>query len=114
MVIKKLKILGTTYSIVEKSEKEDTRLTERGGYTDVSVKEIVVAIVEADEDSIKDLSQYRAQVLRHEIIHAFLFESGLWWSSHGVSSWGTDEEITDWIALQFPKLLKCFQEAGCI
>lgn len=32
----------------------------------------------------------------------------------GSSEWAKNEEIVDWIALQFPKLLKAFKEADCI
>jgi hypothetical protein len=47
--------------------------------------------------------------MRHELVHAFLFESGL----HN-DSWAANEAAVDWIANQFPKILKAFQEAGCI
>ena len=36
------------------------------------------------------------KVIRHELVHAFLFESGL-----SVNSWADNEEIVDWIAIQF-------------
>ena len=49
-------------------------------------------------------------MLRHEIVHAFLYESGLDVSSE----WARNEEIVDWIALQTPKLQKAFEEAGCL
>lgn len=54
------------------------------------------------------------KVLRHEVIHGFLYESGLWNNSGNVEAWGRSEEITDWIAIQFPKMLKAFQEVGCL
>lgn len=48
--------------------------------------------------------------LRHEIIHAFLFESGLAENSE----WAQNEELVDWIAIQAPKLIKAWQEAGAL
>lgn len=84
------------------------------GYIDHSIKEIVVGIFEKDDMSIKDLKSYSKKVLRHEIIHGFLYESGLWNNSGNVEAWGQSEEITDWIAIQFPKMLKAFQEVGCL
>ena len=48
--------------------------------------------------------------LRHEIIHAFLFESGLAENSE----WAQNEEMVDWIAKQGPKLIKAWQEAGAL
>ena len=58
----------------------------------------------------KNLADYKKQVIRHEIIHAFVFESGL----DTCSDWAKNEEMVDWIAIQFPKLLKAFKEADCL
>lgn len=53
--------------------------------------------------------------LRHEIIHAFLFESGLSSNTNCCfGAWAEYEEMVDRIAIQFPKILKVFEEAGCI
>ena len=57
-----------------------------------------------------DIEPVQKKTLRHEIIHAFMFESGL----DECSTWGVDESLIDWIALQFPKMLKAFEEAECI
>ena len=82
---------------------------------DQSIREIWIAdFGESDRDSIKDLDSYRKKVLRHEIVHAFLYESGLWNNSGNVKAWGQSEEITDWIALQFPKMLQAFIDVGAI
>lgn len=49
--------------------------------------------------------------LRHEIIHAFLFESGLASNTYGIyGAWAENEEMVDWIAIQSPKIFKVFQE----
>ena len=50
------------------------------------------------------------KVKRHEIIHAFLFESGLAENS----AWAQNEEMVDFFAIQFPKLLKAFETAGAL
>lgn len=53
--------------------------------------------------------------LRHEIIHAFLFESGLSSNTgYCIGAWAEHEEMVDWFAIQFPKILKVFEEVGCI
>lgn len=44
----------------------------------MSIKEIIVAIFEADDSSMQDLENYQRRVTRHELIHAFLYESVLW------------------------------------
>jgi hypothetical protein len=106
-------ILGTEYKILFKEDKDEHKLTTCDGFEDHSVKEIVIGIFEQDINSIKDLGAYTRKVMRHEIVHAFFYESGLWNNSHGCKAFAQDEELTDWIALQFPKLQKAFIEAGC-
>ena len=54
------------------------------------------------------------QNLRHEIIHAFAYESGLWGDSEGTLAWAQNEEMTDWLAIQFPKMEKVFKECDCL
>ena len=43
-------------------------------------------------------------VLVHELVHAFLYESGLSINSLSPSGWASNEEMTDWMAIQGPKL----------
>ncbi len=107
-------ILGQMYRISERKEAEDEKLKKLDGYCDYSSKEIVIAVFEEDPMNVADLSQYKKQVLRHEIIHAFLYESGLdnsTWKTHG---WAVNDEMVDWIAIQSPKIFKAFQECNCL
>lgn len=110
----KVNILGTEYKVLFRDEKAKPKLKNADGYIDTSIKEIVVGIFEKDEMSIEDLESYSKKVLRHEIIHGFLYESGLWNNSGTVDAWGKSEEITDWIAIQFPKMLKAFNEVDAL
>lgn len=105
-------VLGTAYTIHERSDTEDPLLKDCDGYYDKTTKEIVIATKYQDSE-LKDFEAYRRKVLRHEIIHAFLFESGLHenWKH---DTYGHDESYVDWIAAQFPKLLKAFEEANCL
>lgn len=99
----KINVLGTDYLIsVEKTNKNVD------GYCDTSIKKIVVDDMQPTDTSKKELGSYRNQVLRHEIIHAFLFESGL----EAECSWNT-EEMVDWLAIQFDKIAKAFSDCGC-
>lgn len=108
-------ILGVDYEVLlDADEKDDTRLKKADGYMDHTIKKIVVAKMQPDEDSLADLDVYAKKVLRHEIIHAFLAESGLRESSRKVENWAQNEEMVDWIAIQAPKIFKVFQECGCI
>lgn len=110
---KKVSILGTEYTIIFAKDGVG-KLARMDGYTDDSTKEIVVAILEPDENSKADLGSYQKKVLRHEIVHAFLSESGLDASSNGTRSWATNEEMVDWIARQHSKLHAAFEEAGAL
>lgn len=110
----KIDILGTKYKVIFATEKEKPYLNKAYGYMDHSTKEIIVGKFEKGPMSIEDLESYTKKVLRHEIIHAFLYESGLWNNSGNVEAWAQSEEITDWIAIQFPKILKAFEKAEAI
>ena len=102
-------ILGSKYSIIKSNKLEDAKLENFAGYCDSSVNQIVIDTFKTDESSIADLGKYEREVIRHEVIHAFLIESGL-----NDSSWGRNEEIVDWFALQFPKILKVFQDLNVL
>lgn len=102
-------ILGTKYKIVEGSSKNDDVLEKADGYCDHTTKTVVIKNLLPTTDSLGNLEEYKKRVIRHELVHAFLFESGLLGES-----WGTNEEIVDWIAYQFPKLLQAIVEADAL
>ena len=52
--------------------------------------------------------------LRHEIIHAFLSESGLDCNFEHLKQFGHEETMVDWIAIQFPKIYEVYKEVGAI
>lgn len=109
----KVKILGTEYEIVMDAEEKDYPiLKDTDGYADFTIKKIVVKKLIQDGESYEDLELWQRKTLRHEIIHAFLYESGLWQNSF--KDWARNEEMTDWIALQFEKILGVFIELQCI
>lgn len=109
----KVKILGTEYEIVMDAEEKDYPiLKDADGYADFTIKKIVVKKLIQDGESYEDLELWQRKTLRHEIIHAFLYESGLWQNSF--KDWARNEEMTDWIALQFEKILGVFIELQCI
>lgn len=106
-------ILGTQYTILV-IDKADYRYDrEADGWCDAISKEILIFNFEQSPESLKDLVAYQKKVLRHEIIHAFLYESGLWQNSRESNCWAKNEEMVDWIAIQEPKIHKAFLEAGC-
>lgn len=104
-------ILGTEYTIRFIPEEEDDILKDYDGYCDETVKEVVVKKYKHGEPgSKKNLELQEQKNHRHEIVHAFLFESGLAENSE----WAQNEEMVDWIAKQGPKLIKAWQEAGAL
>lgn len=107
-----IKVLGEDYTIDIVKRSDDPRLDDIDGYCDTSEKLCVVddmSEAEHDRNAKGNLKSHRKQVIRHELLHAFLFESGL-----DVSSWAASEEIVDWIAIQFPKIVKAFNDAKCL
>ena len=117
--MKRINILGTTYRVyLNVTCSKDPCLACAFGYTDFHGKRIVVADVltvpgweKADEACVADTY---ASTVRHEIIHAYLMESGLDTSANGVDNWARNEEMVDWFALQMPKLAKTFCELGVL
>ncbi len=111
--MKTVNILGVEYTIYfdinpdEMSEDSD-------GCMDQSTRSIKIAKMEVTRNTLQNLAEYQKKVVRHEIIHAFLYESGCWANSGASSAWGRDETVTDWIAIQAPKIFKAFQEVDCL
>lgn len=105
--MKQVNVLGTTYTVKNDSEVNDPKLKECDGYCDDTMKLCVVADFVPDTMSKGNLKEYQKKVTRHEIIHAFLFESGM-------AEMSADESFVDWIAYQFPKLHQAFQEANAL
>lgn len=112
--MKKINILGTEYTVVMATAEERPKLKNSDGYMDFSTKEVVVLKLEPDERTVENLPEYTRKVLRHEITHAFFYESGLWCESGTAESWATDETITDWFAIQSPKIFEAFKVADCL
>ena len=107
----RIDILGSEWHLETSNFIDDEKLKEYSGYTDDTVRKIVIDSGEG-RGNCENYEQYRKQTIRHEIIHAYLYESGLgdcW--EHKV---GQDETTVDWIAYQFPKLLKTFQEVDAL
>ena len=48
------------------------------------------------------------RIIRHEIIHAFMFESGLGFNFEH-KPFGQDETMIDWFAMQYPKIKIIFR-----
>ena len=113
---RKVNILGTEYIIKERTLAEDELLESRDGYTDWTTREIVVRREnELEEGSLGNMEAYIREVIRHEIVHAFLLESGLdGCATSPFGAWVQNEEMIDWIARQGQKIYKAWEEAGAL
>lgn len=106
-------ILGTEYAILVQSVEENPKLKNAIGLCEQYSKKIILSdLAEAEEDdmAVEELDELRKKVLRHEIIHAFFGESGL----RSCSEYAENEELIDWIAIQFPKILKAFERVDAL
>ncbi len=108
----KINILGTEWKIVTCKEEESELLNGkyRDGCTDNSTRTIYICEKKPDCE-LQDYEMWKQISLRHEIFHAFLFESGLDASSICTNRpWAENEEMVDWFAIQSPKIYKVFAE----
>ena len=108
-------ILGSEWRVKFGTVKEYPNLEDMDGYTDSSTREIIVDDMKSQQDmpgSKKNMEEYKKQVVRHEIIHAFLCESGLDTNSGASDNWAINEEMVDWFAIQSPKIFKAFEDLG--
>lgn len=100
---RKINVLGATYKIEEIKEQDKFMIDNNlCGYCEFYEKKIVV--LASDTTSEKELHE----IERHELIHAFLYECGL----NDSSDWARNEELIDWLAIQFPKIQALFEKAG--
>ena len=101
----RVKVLGTTYTI-----KEDKSLINSSAdglcktYDKVILHRPLEGMLSAGDC---DTSKYERlkEVIRHELVHAFFEEAGLF-------EYCSDERLVDWIAKQFPKMIEAMISAG--
>ena len=117
----KIDILGTEYRIETHKVSEDSFMDEKSlaGYCGEENKLIVVADMSEEKYfegmDEKEQETYRKKTLRHEIIHAFLNESGLSDSSNQFDgAWAKNEEMVDWFAIQAPKIFSAFKKMNIL
>ncbi|TQI66255.1 hypothetical protein [Clostridium sp. KNHs216] len=99
-------VLGQEYSVEYSTIKEQPKLKDCDGYSDSSTHKCVIDRMDKTDDprQKEDIRLYRDSVVRHELIHAFLNESGL-----DTCSWAKNEEMVDWMAIQLPKMVKAMK-----
>lgn len=104
-------VLGVKYSVVFATNDDDKAIKDCDGYCDTSTKTITIKKMKDEEKEnpfcVKDLRAYTGKVLRHELLHAILYESGLSCNS----DWALTEEMIDWFAIQFEKIANIYSDA---
>ena len=112
----KVNILGTEYKIKFKNFKDDIAFEEKGwcGYCSQHEKLIVIGnhhtFPELENETNEYFETAEKEALRHEIIHAFFYESGLSTSALQYGGpWAKNEEMVDWFAIQSPKIFDVFK-----
>lgn len=117
----KINILGQTYTVSRVKKGQDAYIDKMdfSGYCDDIKKKIVILDLSSVPAYANESDEYRKKcedlTLRHEVIHAFLSESGLEWCSFTPEkAWAKNEEMVDWIAIQFPKILEVYRKLGCV
>lgn len=99
-----INVLGTEYAI--KSRQLDNE--DIDGFTDNTSKLIVIR--SDNYNKVGNFAELQKKQLRHEIIHAFLSESGLQCNWQHIEQFGHDETTVDWFAIQSPKIFKVFTD----
>lgn len=116
--MKKVNILGTDYEIHFVDEFPEY-LKEVGecadGLCNRHDRDIFIKRCNDKDMTAAGRERCDRDTLRHEIIHAYLSESGLSANaSHCYGSWAENEEMVDWFAIQSPKIYQTFKEVGCL
>ena len=104
----KVNILGTEYDVKLLDDRDETmKAMSCDGYTEKKKKKIRVLDVTKNTDSgqQEDIERYQKLILKHELIHAFLYESGIDFKMQF-----HNEEMVDWLAMQFPKISEVFDK----
>lgn len=117
----KVNVLGTEYTVTVKKYSEDKTFERRAidGYCDGWTKDIVVCDLSTypgwEHEAPETVQAAQKEALRHEIVHAFFYQSGLDQSASAYDgAWCRFEEMIDWWAIQGPKVYKAWQQAGAL
>ena len=108
----KINVLGTTYIVGASRPNEDKNLVNVDAYCDHTTKRIVINDDYAEGATIGNPEYYMKKVLRHEVIHAFMYESGL--DEQATFDDEHFEQMVDWIAIQHEKLHAIYEELGVL
>lgn len=98
----KISVLGTEYAVKFGYDSEVA-----DGEVNTVKKTVRVKGVRQFEGDEEEKRDGHMRVLRHEIVHAFLDESGL-------TAYSGDETLVEWIAVMMPRMAEAMREAGAL
>lgn len=110
----KADVLGSEYTLRFIPEDKDPQLDNSNAYCDSCGSTIVIDDLSKLKDLCpdafisKDMVNRLKVTIRHELIHAFMHESGITTCSH--LPWAHDETLVEWLAVQLPKMAKTMQD----
>ena len=118
-------VLGTPYRVEMRRRDDDIDLKSgSGAYCHGNLKLIVVGDLSTYDGNVRlenkrlDMVAVRDSEclnLRHELIHAYLNESGLQDDAFEVrKAWPNNEEMVGWFAIQSPKIFATYKELGIL
>lgn len=116
-----LSILGASWRLLFVDPEQDGSGFDRqdaAGFCSPYARKIVLREMKAQHfpDDFTQEDKIRAinKTLRHEIIHAYLYENGLDRNASSTTrAWPKNEEMVDWFAIQGPKIVQTWKEVGC-
>ena len=114
----KVDILGSEWTVHLIDRNSDNRFDKfnADGFCDYTTNSIDVANYPgqgnpgSEDYSISDGRVQIKHCIAHEMVHAFMFESGLSADWEHPSHFGQDETVVDWIAWQCPKIMEAHKE----
>ena len=105
-----INVLGQEYKLILDTPETNPKLADVNGYMEPYSKKIVIDRTILDSHDVKTAENFEArirQTYRHEIVHAFFEESSL---TYKFNNFEDEEFLVHWIAAQFPKMRKIFDE----
>ena len=99
----KVNILGSEWTVRSATEAEEPRLENKNGFTDWTAR--LICLEQEPQGDIGSMETYMNKVIRHELIHAFMDESGFG-DCFEHKLFGHEETVVDWFAHQMPKIMK--------
>jgi len=97
-----VRILGAVWTVRSATEAEEPRLDGVNGFTDWTTR--TICLEKNTQGNLGSMETYMNKVIRHEVVHAFMFESGLG-DSFEHKDYGQEETIVDWFAFQMGNIM---------